>query len=39
MTFEQLDPIALADSDLAAMRDVNRARDELFRAIGTANAA
>lgn len=36
ITFEQLDRTALADSDLAAMRDVNRARDELFRAIGAA---
>ena len=37
VTFEQLDRTALADSDLAAMRDVNRARDELFRAIGSAS--
>ena len=37
ITFEQLDRTAHAASDLAAMRDVNRARDELFRAIGSAS--
>ena len=35
-SFGDLDKIAQAASDLAAMREVNRARDELFRAIGPA---
>jgi len=39
ITFELLDRTALAASDLAAMRDVNRARDELFRAIGSTGSA
>ena len=36
VSFGDLDKIAQAASDLAAMREVNRARDELFRAIGPA---
>ena len=36
VTFGNLDETAYAVSDLAAMRDVDRARDALFRAIGAA---
>ncbi len=36
ITFAALDETASAISDLSAMREVNRARDELFRAIGSA---
>ena len=36
ITFAALDKTAHAVSDLTAMRQVNRARDELFRAIGSA---
>ncbi len=37
VTFDELDAAAYAMSDLAAMRRVNRARDELFRAIAAAS--
>ena len=36
ITFAALDETASPISDLSAMREVNRARDELFRAIGSA---
>ena len=39
VTFEQLDAMALAQSDLEAAQAVNAARDELFRRIGEAWAA
>ena len=39
VTFGNLDKTAHAVSDLAAMRDVDRARDALFRAIGAAHDA
>ena len=35
-TFAELDKVAYAMSDLEANRRANRARDELFRAIGRA---
>lgn len=35
ITFAALDRTARAASDLTAMREVNRARDELFRTIGS----
>ena len=36
VTFAELDKVAYAMSDLDANRQANRARDELFRAIGRA---
>lgn len=39
VTFEQLDAMAFAQTDLEAARAVNAARDELFRQIGEAWAA
>ena len=39
VTFEQLDELAFARTDLEAARAVNAARDELFRQIGEAWAA
>ena len=38
LTFQQLDAIAYAQSDLDAARAVNAARDELFRTIGYESA-
>ena len=38
VTFQQLDAIAYAQSDLDAARAVNAARDELFRTIGYESA-
>ena len=38
VTFQQLDAIAYAQSDLDAARAVNAARDELFRTIGYQSA-
>lgn len=39
VTFDELDAAADAMSDLTAMRRGNRARDELFRAIGAGSDA
>ncbi len=39
VTFEQLDAVALAQTDIDAAAAVNAARDDLFRRIGEASAA